>query len=76
MPTYLCAHIACAGAKYLDWLAAARSALSVGMAHFIERDFDGWADFLGLWRLAPLLGSINVVELLAPHSSQLSRRFK
>lgn len=44
--------------------------LQVGTREFIERDFDGVFDFLDLRRLLPLLGQVDVLELLSQHHSR------
>lgn len=68
------AAVAGAGSQYLDWLSAARTALEVGTKNFIERDFDGLFDFLDLRRLLPLLGQVDISELLGQHYQRLARR--
>jgi len=55
---------------------AGRAALEVGTREFIDRDFDSLADFLDLRRLLPLLGQVDVMELLGQHWSRLGRRFR
>lgn len=55
------------GSQYLSWLAEARKALVVGTEQFIARDFESLLDFLDLRRLLPLLGQVNVLELLGNH---------
>ncbi len=37
------------------------------MSNFIERDFDSVFDLLDLRRLLPLLGRVNLLELLGNH---------
>jgi hypothetical protein len=49
------------------WLADARRALVVGTENFIARDVDGFAELLDPARLLPLLGQVNVLELLGQH---------
>jgi hypothetical protein len=56
-----------AGTVYLSWLAEARKALVVGTENFIARDADSLAEFLDLRRLLPLLGQVDVAELLGNH---------
>ena len=56
-----------AGAEYLAWLAAARSALVMGTENFIARDVEGVGDLLDPARLLPLLGRVDVLELLGQH---------
>jgi phytoene desaturase (3,4-didehydrolycopene-forming) len=61
---------------YLDWLAGARKALVLGTDNFIARDFSNPAEFLNPGRLLPLLGQLDLGELLLPHWGRLQRRFK
>lgn len=61
---------------YLDWLSDARKALVLGTDNFIARDFRSPAEFLDPSRLLPLLGQLDVLELLGQHWARLSRRFK
>lgn len=58
------------GMAYLEWLAEARKALVLGTDNFIARDFGSVAEFLDPSRLLPLLGQLDMVELLAPHHSR------
>jgi phytoene desaturase (3,4-didehydrolycopene-forming) len=60
---------------YLSWLADARKALVLGTHNFIARDFSNAAEFLDPSRLLPLLGQLDLGELLGPHWSRLQRRF-
>ena len=62
--------ISCTGMAYLDWLAAARKALVLGTENFIARDADSLAEFLDPTRLLPLLGQLDVAELLLPHHNR------
>ncbi|WIA13356.1 hypothetical protein OEZ85_006938 [Tetradesmus obliquus] len=64
-----------AGTAYLCWLAEARKALVVGTENFIARDADSIGEFLDLRRLLPLLGQVDVAELLGNHHGRLMRRF-
>lgn len=59
-----------AGMQYLDWLADARRALVLGTENFIARDAANLAEFLDLRRLLPLLGKLNLAELLGSHHSR------
>lgn len=61
---------------YLEWLSDARKALVLGTDNFIARDFRSPAEFLDPSRLLPLLGQLDVRELLGQHWSRLARRFK
>lgn len=61
---------------YLDWLSEARKALVLGTDNFIARDFNNPAEFLDPTRLLPLLGQLDLGELLLPHWGRLQRRFK
>ncbi|KAF6244121.1 hypothetical protein COO60DRAFT_1708158 [Scenedesmus sp. NREL 46B-D3] len=63
------------GTAYLSWLAEARKALVVGTENFIARDADSLAEFLDLRRLLPLLGQVDIAELLGNHHQRLMRRF-
>jgi hypothetical protein len=56
-----------AGTEFVAWLADARRALVVGTENFIARDVDGFAELLDPARLLPLLGQVNVLELLGQH---------
>jgi hypothetical protein len=56
-----------AGTEFIAWLADARRALVVGTENFIARDAEGFADLLDPSRLLPLLGKVNMLELLGQH---------
>eukprot|EP01025_Chloroclados_australasicus_P000742 TRINITY_DN10281_c1_g1_i1.p1 TRINITY_DN10281_c1_g1~~TRINITY_DN10281_c1_g1_i1.p1 ORF type:complete len:560 (-),score=57.27 TRINITY_DN10281_c1_g1_i1:380-1957(-) len=65
-----------AGAKYLDWLSAARIALDVGSDNIIGRDFTSAADVLSLAKLAPLITKIDLRDMLGIHYDRLKLRFQ
>lgn len=48
----------------------------MGMANFIERDFDGWADLLNPGRLLRMATQVNLLDMLGQHNWRLSTRFK
>lgn len=56
-----------AGRQYLRWLADARTALELGTANFIARDYDNLAELLDPVRLAPLITQVDPLELLGQH---------
>jgi hypothetical protein len=68
--------VVAAGIAYLSWLSDARKALVLGTDNFIARDFSNAAEFLDPSRLLPLLGQLDLRELLGPHWGRLQRRFK
>jgi phytoene desaturase (3,4-didehydrolycopene-forming) len=61
---------------YLGWLSEARKALVLGTDNFIARDFPTISSFIDPSRLLPLLGQLDVRELLGQHWARLARRFK
>eukprot|EP01023_Acetabularia_acetabulum_P048604 TRINITY_DN5143_c0_g2_i7.p1 TRINITY_DN5143_c0_g2~~TRINITY_DN5143_c0_g2_i7.p1 ORF type:complete len:201 (-),score=39.13 TRINITY_DN5143_c0_g2_i7:121-723(-) len=63
-----------AGARYLEWLAAARIALDVGSENFIERDFTGPADVLSLAKLAPVITKVDLRDMIGIHHNRLQVR--
>ena len=59
-----------AGTEFVSWLADARRALVVGTENFIARDVESFAELLDPARLLPLLGQVDVFELLGQHDGR------
>ncbi|KAI3436703.1 hypothetical protein D9Q98_006118 [Chlorella vulgaris] len=61
---------------YRRFLRMARNNLSMGVPHFIDREFSDLASARGLQDLIPFLPKLNVLDLLGQHDWRLQQFFK
>jgi hypothetical protein len=47
----------------------------MGMERFIARDFASWGELLDPAQLLPLVGQVDIPELLGQHHARLARRW-